>query len=180
MNCQDFNYNLHDYLDETLGPEAQAAARDHLRQCAVCRSALLREEKLIKSIRHSLRRATAGLSLRPETRRKVLRALQPKSTPPGFRVWVWQLFRAVPLRPLGAMAALLLLALLLLALQWHRREAERSTSQVATQNRQEDERVIYLPLQTQTHVFHRQNDTIIDAVIPGTAMEHVVFLTRNK
>ena len=181
MNCQDFNYNLHDYLDQTLAPEAQAAAREHLRQCDVCRMALSREANVARSVHRSLDHAAAGLSLRPETRRNVLRALEPKTAPPSPWLPAWRWLVSTRFRPLvAAGAALLAGILLLLALQFQRQTARRTGPQEATQNGLEAERVVNVPLQTQTHVFQRENDTIIDAVIPGTAMEHVVVLTRNK
>jgi len=76
MNCQDFQDNLYDYLDETLNAARQAAAREHLRQCENCRHALAREKAVAQAIRHSLEQATAGLSLRPEVGRNVLQALE--------------------------------------------------------------------------------------------------------
>ena len=69
MNCKTFNDLLHEYLDETLDADVQAAAREHLEHCGDCRRALMREESFAKSLRHALDRATADLSVRPETRR---------------------------------------------------------------------------------------------------------------
>ena len=79
MNCNNFKLVLHEYLDETLRAEVQAAAREHLDQCSDCRRAVRREETFAKSIRHSLERAIAEVSLGPEMRRNILKALESKS-----------------------------------------------------------------------------------------------------
>src|SRR5438309_2282826 len=116
MNCQDFNEKLHDYMDETLGADGQAAAEEHLRQCGACRSALSRERIVAKSIRHSLDHAMACLSLPPGTLRNVLKRLEPQATQP--KAWMRFLQRLCypVIRPVGVGAALLGIVLLILVI----------------------------------------------------------------
>src|SRR5258706_5754539 len=126
MNCQDFNHRLHEYLDEALSRDDRAAARERLRHCGHCRRALLREKTVAQSVRHSLERATAGLSIRTEVKRRVLEALEAKSAPSNTWLRAWQRFVFVPSRPAGAAAALLVVWLLFLRSHFHRQAGEES------------------------------------------------------
>jgi hypothetical protein len=175
MNCQEFNDRLYDYVDETLGSEAQAAAREHLRQCGECRRAVMREKAVARSIRHSLDRATAGLSIRPEMLRNVLTASESKAIRTNILVQIWEWFISKPLRPVGAGAALLGALVLMAGLQARRPPTENSASRAVTEARQ-NAWVIDVPIQTQIHVFRRQNGTVIDAITPSVVFGHARFL----
>jgi len=175
MNCGEFNKRLYDYVDNTLESSVRASAREHLRNCDDCRRALLREQTVAQSIRHSLDRATANLSVRPETLRNVLEVSEPKPIRPNLLIQTWQWFISSPLRPVSAGAALLGAIVLLIGLQTHHQSAENATSQAAAQARQ-DTWVVDVPIQTQTHVFRRQNGTVVDSIAPGLAFGHASFL----
>jgi anti-sigma factor RsiW len=179
MNCQDLQDRLHEYLDETLDADTQAAAREHLRQCGDCRRALLREETVAQSIRRSLDRATAGLSLRPEMQRNILKALKPKPAASNAWVLAWQSFIAMPIRPIGAGAALLSVLLLALGIQFYRPATETPAPQAATQPGP-DICVIDVPIQTETHMFRRQDHTVVDAIAPSVSMAHARFPENSK
>src|ERR1700757_1993114 len=72
MNCEDFNDRLPEYLDETLSAAEQAAAREHVQDCAACRQALARHTAYAKSIRRAFDRETQRLSLSAEVRQNIL------------------------------------------------------------------------------------------------------------
>jgi hypothetical protein len=157
MNCRDFNDRLYEMLDETLDAPVEAAAREHLDLCDDCRRAYLREQTVAKTLVFSLDRASAGLSLRPETGRDILRGLESKPVPPIAWVRVWRWFMASPMRPLAAVVALLAVLLLALGLQSYRRSTAGSAMQATC--------FIDVPMQTPTLIMRLQNNTIVDASI---------------
>ena len=174
MNCEEFKGRLYEYLDETLAGDVQASVGEHLRQCGGCRRAVLREKAVAQSLRHSLDCATAGLSLRPETLRNVLEAWESKPIPTNGWMHAWQWFISSPIRPVGAGAALLGALLLFFGLQAHRQPAENSASPGIAQTGR-DAYVVDVPIQTQTHLFRRQNGTVMDAITPSVAVGHARF-----
>lgn len=108
MNCPDFHELLFDYVDDTLAPRVKARADAHLENCASCRAAVERERTLAGSLRATLQRGTAQLSLDPGFHDRVLRAAAPA---PARAPWWsgWRSWHALPLQPAGAACALLLL-----------------------------------------------------------------------
>jgi anti-sigma factor RsiW len=183
MNCEIFHGLLYEYLDETLDAEVKAAAREHLGQCDACRHAFLREQALAKSMRQTLDRATAGLSLRSGMRQSVLRALELKPAPSNAWSRAWQSFISIRIRPAGAAATLLGLLFLFLGvflgIQYYRQTAKDSDFQTTAQTGHYA-CVIDVPIQTQTHVFRRQDNTIEDAVASGASIGHAGFFEDSK
>jgi hypothetical protein len=119
--------------------------------------------------------ATANLSIRSETLRNVLEASERKPIRSNLLIQTWQWFISSPLRPVSAGAALLSVMLLFVGVQAYRHRAENSDLQVATQPL-ENTWVVDVPIQTQTHVFRRQNGTVVDSIAPGLAFGHARFL----
>lgn len=179
MNCEAFHDLLHEYLDETLDAGVQDAAREHLRQCDVCRHAFLREQALAKFMGQSLNRATAGLTVRPEIRRNVFRALESKPAPSNTWWRAWQRFIFIPRRSAGAVAMFLGVLLLIFGIQLHRRTAKEGAPHTIAQAAHYA-CVINVPIQTQTHVFKRQNNTIEDAIAYGTSVAHGGFFEDSN
>jgi len=179
MNCNNFKAVLHEYLDETLHAEVQAAAREHLQQCGDCRRAVMREETFANSIRHSLDRATAGLSLRPEMRRNVLQASESNSTLPNTWLHTCQNFICTAVRPARASAALLCLLLLFFGVQFYRRTAKDSPPKTTAQASQYSW-VIHVPIPAQTYVFQHQNNAVVDAMAASVAVGHAGFFEDKK
>jgi anti-sigma factor RsiW len=109
MNCHGFQHEIYEYLDGTLSLRAQAAAAEHLSECAACRKRVGREQQFARSLSEGFRRATDSLELPPVVGRRVLAALADQRDAareaPG-NVWFWRRL-AWPL----AMAASLLLLL---------------------------------------------------------------------
>jgi predicted anti-sigma-YlaC factor YlaD len=175
MNCSEFNDQLQDYLDQTAVSDIPSAAREHLQQCAHCRRAFLREEALSKSIRHSLGRATAGISLRPDMHRDILKALSKSNRAPASNWMIaWQRFIALPVRLLGAGVALLGLLLLFLVVESHRKTTKQATLQAFVPSG-EYTCIIDVPIHSQTHVFRRQNNTVVDAIVSEVTLGHAEF-----
>jgi anti-sigma factor RsiW len=179
MNCETFHDLLHEYLDETLGADAQAFARQHLRQCDACRRAFLREQVFAKAVRLTLERATAGISVHPQMRQNVIRALEPK--PAGSRAWWhgWPSFAFIRVRSTGVAAAFLTVILLILGLQFHRREVKDSAPKTLAQSGHYTW-VITVPMQTQIHVFLWHNGAIEDAVVSGASVGCARFSDDRK
>ena len=179
MNCNNFKAVLHEHLDETLPAEVQAAAREHLQQCGDCRRAVLREVTFANSIRHSLDRATVGLSLRPEMRRNILKALEAQSARPKTWLHTCQSFIFTAVRPARASAALLGLLLLFFGVQFYRRTAKDSPPKTAAQASQYSW-VIHVPIPAQTYMFQQQNNAVVDAMAASVAVGHAGFFEDKK
>jgi predicted anti-sigma-YlaC factor YlaD len=176
MTCKDFNERLYDYLDGGLSPGLEAAAREHLGECSRCRLALRREEAVAQSIGHALDQATTGLSLRPSTVRNLFRAEEAVRGGTWIRLWKW--FVSVRLRPAGTSVALVAVLSVLLGLQTHRRGTEGSRAQT-TESLRPELCVVDVPIQTRSHVFRRQNETVVDAMAPGVAIGRAHFKLHN-
>jgi len=179
MNCNSFKVVLHEYLDETLHADVQAAAREHVQQCSDCRRAVLREETFAKSIRHSLDRATAELSLRPEMRRNILKALESKSARPETWLHTCQNFIFTAVRPARASAALLCLLLLFFGVQFYRGTVKNSPPKTSAQASQYSW-VIHVPIPAQKYVFQHQNNAVVDAIAVSVAVGHAGFFEDKK
>ena len=171
MNCREFNDRLHEYLDEALDVRLQPAAREHLRQCADCRAILVREQAVAQSIRHSLEGAAAGLSLRPDIRRKVLQALESETSASNTWMNPWRRLVSAAIRPVSLGGALVGVLLVLIVLQSQQRMPEHSSPNT-TEQIGRDFRVIDVPMQTQTHVFQQQDDSVVDSINPRGSLAH--------
>jgi len=168
-NCETFHDLLHELLDGTLDAGLQAFAQEHLGQCDSCRRAFLGEQAYAKTMKRSLEQATAGISLRPQMRPEIIRALA--SAPAGANTWQrgWQSVVHFLIQPAGAAAALLGVILLFLAIRFHGPE-DRNLASKPTAPSGPYAWVITVPLQTQTHVFQRHNDTIVDAIVSSASV----------
>ena len=177
MNCETFHDLLHEYLDETLEAQVQAAAGEHLRQCDACQRACLREQALAKSMEQTFVRATAGLSVRPGMRQDVLQTL--KAEPVVSNNW-WSAWRRfIFIRPAGAVAMLLGALLLFAGIHFYRQAAKDAAPQTIAQTGHYT-LVINVPMQTQTHLFRRQDNTIEDAVVSSTSVGHASFFEDRE
>jgi len=178
-NCETFHDLLHELLDETLDAGSLAFAQQHLEQCGSCQRAFLREQAFARAMRASLERATAGISVHPQMRQNVIRALAP--TPARANPWRhgWQSLVPFLIRPTAAAAALFGVILLLLGVRFYRQEARESSSKTIAPGGLYA-CVITVPLQTQTHVFRRRNNTIEDAVVFGAGIGSASLLDGSK
>jgi anti-sigma factor RsiW len=174
MKCQEFQDQLYEYLDGVLDGDVQASVREHLRQCKACRCTLEREKAVSQFIRHSLDRETAGLSLRSGTLRNVLQQLDPKPIAPNVLILAWRWLFSSPFHVAGMGAAALGALFLFFNVQPHRQPSENSSSSPVAEMPQ-NTRVIDVPIQTETHVFHREHDTVMDAITPRVALGQASF-----
>ncbi len=107
MNCRRFQQDMDEYLDGTLSPKAQAAAEEHLAECAACRQTLDQEQHAARALAEQFRQATDPLHLPPRVGQRVQAALANErgaAAEASLATW-WQ--RLV--WPLTATAAALLL-----------------------------------------------------------------------
>jgi hypothetical protein len=160
MDCHTFNSLLHEYLDDALDAGRRDAVRLHLGQCGACRQALAREEVLSNSIRQSLDQATAHLSVRPGMGPRVLRALE--SEPSRWLAWMAAVRSLAAIRPAGAVAAAMGVALFLLCIQFYRHGAGRPELNMAGSGR--GTCVVNVPLPARTHEFRMQGDIVVDSI----------------
>jgi anti-sigma factor RsiW len=179
MNCDTFNDLLHEYLDETLEAGVQAAAQEHLQRCEACQRACRREQALAKSMGQTFARATAGLSVRPQMLQNVLQALESEAASAGAWWRVWHNIISIRLWPAGAVAALLGVLLLFFGVQYFRQPVIVSSSQTNAQASYHTY-VINVPMQTQTHVFRRQDNTIEDAIVSSTSVGRASFFEDRE
>lgn len=169
MNCHAFSDLLYEYLDGTLDAEVQAAARQHLQHCDACRHALLREQAFSNLMRQSLSQAAAGLSVRPGTRHRVLKAIESRSTSVWARLVAWKSF--ILIRP-GLAAALLLGGVLLIFGTTFRHRSAQADSLQGNEQNGLCTCVIDVPIQTQSHVFRRQGNTVVDSIVADLSFAH--------
>src|SRR5215472_2013374 len=101
MNCQEFSENIFEYVDEALESAALAAARGHLRECANCRSALLREQARTHSIQQSLIKATTALKFSSKPKQNLLRPPEPETTLAEIWKRIWQRLFHISLQPIA-------------------------------------------------------------------------------
>jgi anti-sigma factor RsiW len=169
MNCQEFTDSLHDLLDHSLDARTEAAARAHLEKCGDCQRALRSAEGLATALRQSLDRATAGLSLRPDTRRTLRQALEADSGPANVWLGFWQRLLGSPFR-LAASVAIVCVAVLLLRSEFIRHPSRDSVSAVAESG--ERFQVIDVPVQNEFHQFQRKDNMVVDAVAQIASAGH--------
>ena len=177
MNCQDFNDIADEYVDEALSAAVQAAARQHLDRCDECRRALQRHTMASNSIRQALERASAGVSVRPGMQRRILQAMASEPVPDRHRVGLWQWLTSGWVRRTVAGAALVGVLFLVLGVRVHHGPTPdtRAVNQGGF-----DEYVIDVPIQQQTYVFQRQNDRVMDAVVPSDDAGHARLVAKSE
>jgi hypothetical protein len=164
MNCENFNDRLPEYLEDTLSTAEQAAAREHVQKCVACQQVLAQQEALAKSIRLSFNRETQRLSLRPETKRNILNALKRHEIPPTAWENIQASFAVLWRHPAWAGTVLFCLVLLISGSRFYLDSARHSSAQATLR----DDRITYvvdIPIQTEMHVYRRQNNMVVDAVV---------------
>jgi hypothetical protein len=184
MNCTSFKSLVHEYLDETLAPEALAAARQHLQNCADCRRVLEGERHLAQTMRQGFQTATAGLTLRPDLQRRVLQVLESEPRPSASDLVSWraEVFRYLGLGFLSTFvnrqsalgAALLSVLMLSLALHFYLRMTKHPISQTVTLTTPYA-RIVDVPVPTQKYVFRQDNGTVTDALSASVAIARAGF-----
>jgi predicted anti-sigma-YlaC factor YlaD len=164
MNCEDFNDRLPEFLEDTLSTADQAAAREHVRKCVACRQASAQQEALAKTIRLSFQLETQRLSLHPTTKQNILNALKRREFPPTVWESVQAFFAVLRRHPASVGSAFLCLVLLITGGRFYLDSAKYSPAQATLK----DNRITYdidIPIQTEMHVFRRQNNMVVDAVV---------------
>src|ERR1700722_3202572 len=164
MSCEDFNDRLPEFLEDALSTADQAAAREHVQKCVACQQALAQQEALAKTIRLSFHRETQRLSLRPETKRNILNTLKRPEFPPTAWENIQGFFAVLWRHPAWAGTVLLCLVLLVSGRRFYQDSARPSSAQATVK----DNRITYyidIPIQTEMHVYRRQKNMVVDAVV---------------
>ena len=179
MNCENFNDRLPEYLEDTLSTAEQAVAREHVQICGACRQALAQQEALAKSIRLSFNRETQGLSLRPETKRNILNALKRPEFPPTAWENIQAFFAVLWRHPAWAGTVLFCLVLLISGSRFHLDSARHSAGPTTVK----EDHVAYdidVPIQTEVHVYRRQDNMVVDAVVAEISVIDASFSKNSS
>jgi Putative zinc-finger len=179
MNCENFAEQLPEYLDGALSETEQAVAEEHIQKCGVCQSMLAQQEAFAKSLRLSFERETQGLSLRPEVKRNILNALKRPEFPPTARENIQAFFAFLWQHPAGAGTVLFCLVLLIFGRRFYQDSANYSS----TQGTAKDDRITYVidvPIQTEMHVYRRQNNMVVDAVVTEISVIDASFSENTR
>jgi hypothetical protein len=179
MNCETFNDRLPEYLEDTLSAAEQAAAREHLGKCAGCQQALAQQEALAKSIRLSFQLETQRLSLHPTTKQNILNALKRREFPPTVWESLQAFFAVLRRHPAWVGSAFLCLVLLITGGRFYFGSGRHSSTQATVKN----DRITYVidvPIQTEVHVYRRQNNMVVDAIVTETVVINGSFSENTK
>lgn len=176
MNCEQFNDRLPEYLDETLSAAEQFAAREHIQNCPACRQALASEEAFAKSIRLSFERETQRLSLGAEARQNILRACTQRELQPTSS---WQrllaFFMDSPWKPVWAGLVLLGIVLFISGNRLLHRQPVSLASFQPVARESADIYVVDVPIEAETHLYRRQENRVVDAVVKGATVINATF-----
>jgi anti-sigma factor RsiW len=72
MNCREFENDLYEYLEGSLGAGTQAAAEKHLKECLLCHEKVQAERQVARSLSEGFQRATERLELPAAVGRRVM------------------------------------------------------------------------------------------------------------
>jgi len=89
------------------------------------------------------------------------------------------MFFSTPARVVGASAVLLGILLLFAGIQFQWTMTRDPASQEIAQAGP-GTYVIDVPIQTQTHVFQRRNNTLVDAIVPSAAVGHARLVEQSE
>ena len=169
MNCRRFQNELHEYVEGSLSAGARAAAERHLAGCSACRQAVHKEQQLAQLISVQLQQDTMSLTLRPDIRNRILKAVEAKSTPPPMPASIadaWNRFFRLAAIP----ASLLLVAVCLLITHFPstRRYHVETISSVDDSLRPAI--AIQVSYHTPAGKFHREGNFVTDSLSDETVV----------
>ena len=76
MNCERFQQNLYEYLDDALSPDEKAAAQSHLQTCGACRQAIENEQLTAQTLSGRLSDAVKTVTLDAHAQRSIANAVR--------------------------------------------------------------------------------------------------------
>ena len=162
MNCERFQKNLFEYLDESLSPSDMAAARSHLGGCSVCRKVLQRELERAEAISGRLEQMVKRVTLEPHVQRAMVAAVEREIAGP-HRPSPVSFWRRLAL-PFATAAALLM------ASSWvgyHFYEAgniQHPTSNIQHPLNSGEQVLVHVAYSVPEYTFEQKDDTVIDAL----------------
>jgi len=156
---------MHEYLEGSLSPGKLEIAASHLAECADCREGVGRERLLADSLSTLMRRQVEPLTLRPEARRRIVRALESERTRSAiggmlgwWRELAWPKFAAAGLAVLALLLGLVLLAPVAPRSASNRPDGTQKRSQVS----------IRVTCSTPQYTFRQAGDVVIDSLSSRT------------
>ncbi|HEY3762980.1 MAG TPA: zf-HC2 domain-containing protein [Verrucomicrobiae bacterium] len=173
MNCERFQKNLFEYLDESLPPSNMTAARAHLAGCSICRKRLQRELALAQSLSGRMEQAMERVTLEPHVQRDMVAAIERKIAEPA-RSSLFLLWRLT--RPLAAAAAVLL------ATFWTGRAfmtGGESTPRAMT-DAGAQQISVHVSYSTPAYEFKESDDTVIDAIASTPRVADGILLVKKR
>jgi anti-sigma factor RsiW len=174
MNCERFQANLFEYLDNALPPDEKAAAQSHLRTCHACRQHVKNEQLVMQTLSGRLSEAVETATLDVNAQRRmadaVLRQIQnaPESkTPFSLPSWI----------RLAISAA----ALLLISAVWLGRGfiGQRHLQIGSSPGSAESEVRVYLSYSEPHYSFRQEGAMVIDALTSDTRVADGALLAKK-
>jgi len=174
MNCQSFSNELHEYVEGSLSPARQRTVEEHLAACADCRQ-LLRQEQMLAQ---AFQQGTESLALPPDFHARLTAALQQetsaKITPIPEPDSGWVRF-AWPV----AIAACVLFTSFRLSYFFPSPAAPGIADYKSTPVSPPDISVQFVYCEP-THVFRREGNQIVDAIICEPRTVDMTFHQDNQ
>lgn len=175
MNCERFQKNLLEYLDEALTPPEMLAARTHLAGCSICRKVLQRELELLRSLSNRMERAVEHVTLEPHAQRAMVAALERETAEPP-RLSLISLWRRLVL-PLAAAMAMLLVTLW--TGQRYMAGADKNASGTVT-NVGEQQVLVHVSYPAPVYTFQENGDTVMDALTTEPRVADGTLLVKKQ
>jgi hypothetical protein len=178
MNCQSFQDQLFEYLDDTLAPAAQADADAHLAECAACRGAMRRQRDVAQTLTDRFSRRTESLALGPEVQSRMIATLRDASlqhsgerlSPEWWRLLLW---------PFAAAASLLVAASLMTGFPFQPRV--HGLRIAVTPGRDLAGVSILMSDCEPTYIFRREKNRVLDTLTcKPRVLEQTLWLSQTR
>jgi anti-sigma factor RsiW len=181
MNCQRFQKELYEYLDEALSPAQMAAAKAHLLECGACRASVRREQQLAQSLAGALEQNAETIAPDAEARRDLAQAVQRKiaaAVEPAPIPW----WRCVAMRLTATSPVFTLTPLLTaLALAWFFFGTHQSTTETSRMAERPTTGAVLVNVSycAPNYTFQRQGNMVIDALTCEARVVNGSLLAKN-
>ena len=178
MNCESFQENLFEYLDDTLPPDEKAAAQSHLQICSACRHAVENEGLVAQTLSQRLNEAVQAVTLTAQAQRSIADAIRKQTESASeskkivlFPVW---LRLAIP----AAAAAMVLVSAI-----WLGRGRISQTDSQRNSFSSSDSAGVEIPVHVSysapIYTFHQEGAMVVDALVSDTRVEDGALLANK-
>jgi anti-sigma factor RsiW len=184
MNCERFQENLFEYLDDTLSPDEKAAVQSHIQICDVCRQAVENERLVAQTLSRWLNEAVETVMLDAHARQSIPNAIRKQigDAPQSGKIHCFAELYAIPawLRLTLPVAAV---ALVLIFIIWHGRGPLRQTASHEKPFSPPASAGIEVPVHVSysapRYTFHQEGAMVVDALISDIRVEDGALLAKK-